>query len=175
MATVSELVPLFQEALYGVLAANPSAPDDVMYAIDRVRREWIMPEVSTSSGFTPPPPEPPDPPEAEAPTIASVDPASLTVGEGTDLTVTGTGFTDASVIKADGNPLATTFVSETELETFAPGPLAAGSVALTVTTGELTSAPHTLTAEAAARSSDRRKPEYGRDDDDDRPTRRDRR
>lgn len=70
MATVRELVPLFKTAIADVLAANPSSNDDVMYALDRVRREWIMPEVNpgaTEGGnFEPSPPEPPDTTEGGA-------------------------------------------------------------------------------------------------------------
>src|SRR5260221_14053871 len=51
-----------------------------------------------------------------APTINSVNPAIVIPGFGFPITVIGSGFTASSVIQFDGNALATTFVSSTQLQ-----------------------------------------------------------
>lgn len=59
MATAQQLVPLFRTAIADVLRDKPSAADQVMFALDRVRREWITPE-NIHADFEPTPPtEPP--------------------------------------------------------------------------------------------------------------------
>jgi IPT/TIG domain len=91
------------------------------------------------------PPEPIDPPvEPGTPVISSINPANAEVG-GADLTmtVTGTGFTAASVILFNNGEEATTFVSETELSTGVKPSLASGPavVPVQVKEGDLVSAP----------------------------------
>jgi uncharacterized protein (TIGR03437 family) len=76
------------------------------------------------------------------PAITSVDPPSATAGApGFTLTVTGTGFASDTVVLWNGNPLATTFVSATQLT--APVAVAQisspGSAAIAVRAGGFTS------------------------------------
>jgi len=69
-------------------------------------------------------------------TITGIDPTSTAVGQAVTMTVTGTGFTDASTVMMDGNVLVTDFVSDTQLTADVPGPLQAGTVAVTVDDSE---------------------------------------
>jgi IPT/TIG domain len=91
------------------------------------------------------PPEPIDPPvEPGTPVITSIDPAHAEVGAADlTMTVTGTGFTAASVILFNNGEEATTFVSETSLTTGVKPSLASGPavVPVQVREGELVSAP----------------------------------
>lgn len=88
------------------------------------------------------PPPPPVPP-----TLTALVPATSVVGVPVTVSVQGTGFTASSIIKADGNPLPTTFVSAVEL-TVSATPLTAGTAQITVTEGALTSnaLPYVVTA-----------------------------
>lgn len=156
MASVQELVPLIKTAVADVLAENPSDNGDVRLALAQVTALWNNPE----HPFPVAEPGPPEP-SADEVTITGLNPASLEVGQATEVTVTGTGFTEASTVSADGNPLATTYISATELSFFAPGPLAAGSVDITVDGSE----PFPLEATAPAQRR-------GRGGDEDEPNRR---
>lgn len=63
----------------------------------------------------------PNPDEALAPVVTSVDPATATVGSvGPSITVSGDNFVPRSIVQLDGAPLATTFVSATELRATVP-------------------------------------------------------
>lgn len=66
-------------------------------------------------------PTPVNPDEAQAPVVTSVDPQSATVGSvGPSITVAGDNFVPRSIVQLDGAPLATTFVSATELRATIP-------------------------------------------------------
>jgi hypothetical protein len=68
---------------------------------------------------TPKPQSNPD--DALAPAVTSVDPASATVGSvGPSITAFGDNFVPRSILQLDGAPLATTFVSATELRATIP-------------------------------------------------------
>lgn len=73
----------------------------------------------TATTTAPPKPTgttPPDPDTAKAPVVTSVTPDKALVGDvGPAIVVTGNNFVARSVIQLDGAPLATTFVSATEL------------------------------------------------------------
>jgi hypothetical protein len=61
------------------------------------------------------------PDEAAAPEVTSVSPSSATVGSvGPTVIVTGKSFVPRSVVQLDGAPLATSFVSESELRATIP-------------------------------------------------------
>lgn len=78
--------------------------------------------------------------------VTNVAPATAIVGAAPfTLTVTGTGFTDDSVVSFDGDARPTTFVSETQLTANVASPVGpARTVAVTVSTGG--SASFTITA-----------------------------
>lgn len=64
------------------------------------------------------PPVAPEPPPVNPPVeaaITSIEPPQAMVDTPLFLTITGTGFTATSVVSFDGDPVPTTFVSETEL------------------------------------------------------------
>lgn len=67
--------------------------------------------------LTPPPtPTTPPTPAANAPTISLLNPSSAIAGSvGFTMNVTGTNFNSAAIVQFNGNPLATTFVSSTQL------------------------------------------------------------
>ena len=66
-------------------------------------------------------PKPANPDEALAPVVTSVDPAKATVGSvGPSVVVSGTNFVSRSIVQLDGAPLATSFVSGTELRATIP-------------------------------------------------------
>ena len=91
------------------------------------------------SGFTPPPP---------VPAITTLTPSSVAaMGGAVPLTVAGTGFEATCVVNQDGNPLVTTFVSDTSLTTNVDtDSLVAGTPsAITVEGAGGTSAPVNLT------------------------------
>ena len=70
-------------------------------------------------------------------TITGVQPGNGTESTAVPLDVQGTGFTTNSVINWAGYPLATTFVSATELQaTLNLGPGSAGNYAVVVTDGD---------------------------------------
>ncbi|MBL9112638.1 MAG: IPT/TIG domain-containing protein, partial [Myxococcales bacterium] len=73
----------------------------------------------TATTTAPPKPTgttPPDPDTAKAPVVTSVTPDKALVGDvGPAIVITGNNFVARSVIQLDGAPLATTFVSATEL------------------------------------------------------------
>ncbi len=73
-----------------------------------------------------------------APAASSVTPASVTTGDGaTVVTIAGNKFTKASEVFVNNAPLATTFVSPTQLRATVPSYLIAsqGTLSLVVTTG----------------------------------------
>jgi hypothetical protein len=70
-----------------------------------------------------------------APALGSLSPGSIVEGgPAVTLTVTGTGFVSDGVVQANGTPLATTFLSSTEVRALLPAALAAeeGTITLTV-------------------------------------------
>ena len=76
------------------------------------------------------PPSKPNPDEAMAPIVTSVSPDKATVGSvGPSIVVAGINFVSRSIVQLDGAPLATSFVSGTELRATIPtGKLAAVGV-----------------------------------------------
>ncbi len=66
------------------------------------------------------------------PVITSITPNTASVGAATPVTITGTGFTAASVVNADGNPIASTFVSATQITGTVPAGAPAGVYSITV-------------------------------------------
>lgn len=77
------------------------------------------PPAPTSTVEKPKPPANPD--EAQAPVVASVSPNKATVGSvGPSITVSGNNFVARSIVQLDGVPLATSFVSGTELRATIP-------------------------------------------------------
>jgi hypothetical protein len=67
------------------------------------------------------PKEPTNPDDALAPVVTSVTPDKATVGSvGPSIVVAGTDFVSRSIVQLDGAPLATSFVSETELRATLP-------------------------------------------------------
>jgi len=50
-----------------------------------------------------------------APTLTSIAPTTATSAAGATITCTGTGFSNKSVVRQDGSPLATTYVSATSI------------------------------------------------------------
>lgn len=147
-SVVDQIAASFKGAIAQVELPDGASALDVSFALDKIKRDWVMPE-KTHTIEPGPPPEGgggEGTPEPETPTITSVTPASTEVGVATDITIAGTGFTESSVVKADGNLIASTFVSDAEITSFVPGPLAPGSVQLTVDD----SAPFTFEATAPA-------------------------
>src|SRR6266481_1134531 len=86
--------------------------------------------------LTPPPAvAPPPTPAANAPTIASLGPSSaIARGSGFTLTVTGSSFDTSATVQLNGNALATTFVSSTQLHAnvLAANIATAGTLSITV-------------------------------------------
>ncbi len=83
------------------------------------------------------------------PAITSVSPSPLTVGSFT-LTVNGAGFLAGSTVNFNGGPLATTFVSATQLRGAGTAAVAATSVPVSVTTPDgMTSNTVTVNVNAA--------------------------
>ncbi len=130
LATVDQLVGQFRGAISQVVIDVAATPEDVYLALKRLTREFTMPEKTHATAEIPLPgggeggeggnggtPEP------EVATITSIDPPSGVVGQAIDITVRGTGFTASSVVSLNGNPLQTTPVDATTVETFIPGPL----------------------------------------------------
>ncbi len=71
------------------------------------------------------------------PTAGSITPGRGPVTGGTSVALTGTNFTNATVVLVDGNAVPTTYVSTTEVDFVTPVH-AAGSVPITVNTGSTT-------------------------------------
>ncbi len=91
---------------------------------------------------------------APAPTLTGVSPASAPAGSGaTTVTLTGTNFTAGSVVDFNGTPVATTFVSPTQVTAVIPAAdlTTAGTDPITVTTpNQPTTAAVTFTVTPAA-------------------------
>ncbi|WP_248704796.1 choice-of-anchor G family protein [Curtobacterium sp. MWU13-2055] len=99
--------------------------------------------VTTDAGTSEPLTYTYNPAPAGAPTLTALDPDNGPVTGGTVVTVSGTGFTDASTVSVDGSdPITPDSVSDdgTEL-TFTTPAHTAGAVPVTVTNGSGTSAP----------------------------------
>lgn len=73
------------------------------------------------------------------PIVMGLQPPSGKVGVAQTVVITGGGFGPASVLTVDGSPLAATFIDDTHLSAFFPGPITPGVWPVTVTTGALTS------------------------------------
>ena len=81
---------------------------------------------------------------AASPTVSGIAPTRGPLVGGTDVTITGTGFTSGSTVSFGGVAATVRFVSATELVATTP-PGTAGTVAMTVTTTYGTSAPVNFT------------------------------
>jgi hypothetical protein len=108
-----------------------------MLATDGIREITVTAAGGTSAGanltVTPVPPE-----------IVSVSPATIVSGSpDTVVTIIGTEFTPTAVVNLGGLPVATTYISPTELEAIVPAAAIAapGNISLTVTVGSETSLP----------------------------------
>jgi uncharacterized protein (TIGR03437 family) len=101
-------------------------------------------------------PSTPTPPPSTAATIASISPASAAAGGAAfTLTVSGSNFVSGAVVRWNGNALATTFVSATQLTAAVPTSLiaTAGTGTITVAnpgTAASNSVPFTITPPAPA-------------------------
>ena len=74
----------------------------------------VIPEAAGGGGST----TTPNPPRDETPTLTSINPTEAAIGDpDLTLTMTGTFFTETSVINFNGGDEPTTFVSDTELTT----------------------------------------------------------
>jgi hypothetical protein len=79
-------------------------------------------------------------PPGSKPIVIGISPASTKINVAATVTITGGGFTPASVVKLDGNALvAPTFIDDTHLRVSIPSFAVPGGKALTVTTGALAS------------------------------------
>lgn len=123
--------------LFGGLAGACSGATPSIEESDAAPSASIAP---TGTGSAPPKPTgsgPVDPDVAQAPLATSVTPdKALVGGVGPSIVVTGNNFVSRSVIQLDGAPLATTFVSATELRGAIPSNklLAVGTLRISVGT-----------------------------------------
>ena len=124
-------------ALGGTLA---SACSSAVPIIDEPDAAPSVTPSATVTGSVPPKPTtsaPLDPDIAKAPIVTSVSPdKALVGGVGPSIVVTGNNFVARSVIQLDGAPLATTFISATELRGAIPSNklLAVGTLRISVGT-----------------------------------------
>ncbi len=111
----------------GCAQGDPKASDPV---VEPTSTQQPTEPVPTVAPTTPKPPTPVDPDDALTPVVSSVSPDKGTVGSvGPSIVVSGTNFVARSIVQLDGAPLATTFVSGTELRaTIATSKLAAVGV-----------------------------------------------
>jgi hypothetical protein len=134
-SVVDQIAASFKGAITQVELPDGASALDVYHALDILKRDWVMPE-KTHTIEPGPPPEGGEggegTPEPETPTISMVEPAQTAIGVPVEVTVTGTGFIESSQVMADGNALVTTYGSATSLGATVPGPLAAGTFAITV-------------------------------------------
>lgn len=92
------------------------------------------PVVAAPTATTPPQPVNPD--EAMAPEVTSVSPDKATVGSiGPSIVVAGNNFVPRSIVQLDGAPLATSFVSGTELRATVPTSKLAAVAVLHISVG----------------------------------------
>lgn len=112
------------------------APDDA--GVVQVTEPTTPPPAPPASTAPAPKPDPRDPNEAPAPEATSVTPDKAVVGGvGPSIVVVGNNFVQRSVVQLDGAPLATNFVSATELRATIPSSKlsAVGTLRLSVGTG----------------------------------------
>ncbi len=94
------------------------------------------PTLPPAAAPAPAPTRPPNPDDALPPVVASVAPNNATVGSvGPTVIVTGDNFVARTVVQLDGAPLATTFVSTTELRATIPTSALATTGTLRVSAG----------------------------------------
>ena len=102
----------------GCAQGDPKASDAI---VEPTSTQQPTEPVPTVAPTTPKPPTPVDPDEALPPVVSSVSPDKGTVGSvGPSIVVSGTNFVARSIVQLDGAPLATTFVSGTELRATIP-------------------------------------------------------
>jgi hypothetical protein len=110
---------LFLPLLLIVVACAGSGSSDSAPQPTSSQQGNLPPPTPVSPPQTPPPEKNPD--EALPPVVKSVAPSKATVGSvGPTVIVSGDNFVERSVVQLDGAPLATTFVSATELRATIP-------------------------------------------------------
>jgi len=102
----------------GCAQGNPSLSDPI---VEPVATQQPTEPAPTAVPTVEKPKPPVNPDEAMPPVVAAVSPDKGTVGSvGPSIVVAGTNFVSRSIVQLDGAPLATTFVSETELRATIP-------------------------------------------------------
>ena len=102
----------------GCAQGNPTSSDPIAEPV-ATQQPTQPPPTAAPTTEKPKPPVNSD--EAMPPLVASVSPDKGTVGSvGPSIVVAGTNFVPRSIVQLDGAPLATTFVSETELRATIP-------------------------------------------------------
>lgn len=87
--------------------------------------------------------------ETETVTLTGIDPTSVAVDTAIQITLTGTGFTEASTVQVDGNGVVSAYVSETSMTADLPSFATPGDLSVTVTTDGTVSEPMTFSITAA--------------------------
>jgi hypothetical protein len=126
---------------WAVDAADPDPTDEIEDIDGKLQLAAAMSQKWADAGGPTGAPNIPSP--VLAPILTAIDPNTAEVGAA-DLTMTATGenFDETSVIVANDTPVATTFVSDTELTTVVrPAGTTAGVVSVHIATGSLVSDP----------------------------------
>src|SRR4051812_37391637 len=111
---------LFLATFVGCAEGQPLAPTDVDAGVMTTKDPTDPPPASTNK--TPEDkPKPSNPDEAGVPEVTAITPNKATVGSvGPSIIVSGNNFVPRSIVQLDGAPLATSFVSATELRATIP-------------------------------------------------------
>ncbi|MDB4942920.1 MAG: hypothetical protein JWP97_2454 [Labilithrix sp.] len=110
-------VALLPALAVGCAAGDP--PAEPAAAPSSTSEPTVPTPTTTSTATAPPPPSNPD--DALPPVVTSISPSYGTVGSiGPSIVVSGTDFVPRSIVQLGGAPLATTFVSATELRATIP-------------------------------------------------------
>ena len=96
-------------------------PTEPVPTVEPVATQQPTEPAPTAAPTTTAPKQPTNPDDALAPEVTSVTPDKATVGSvGPSIVVAGTNFVPRSIVQLDGAPLATSFVSGTELRATIP-------------------------------------------------------
>ena len=139
----------------GTLTADPGPSQVLTFSLNSPINAALGTRTTDTLTIVEPPANDP------APTLASIGPASATVGDpNVTITLTGTGFVASSTADFNGMPLATTFVSATQLTAVVPAAdlIAANTDPITVVTagpGGGASGPQTFTVNEALTANQR--------------------
>lgn len=115
------LTLLIAQAIAGCAEGQPQAPADVDAGV-MTTKEPTDPSPSKPAAEDSGKPKPSNPDEADVPEVTSIAPNKATVGSvGPSIIVSGNNFAPRSIVQLDGAPLATSFVSATELRATIPG------------------------------------------------------